>query len=672
MWIENFRTLKNANLNFHANFEFEFEPIKTEEVKHPNGEKEESVKEGKLKIKKFTPNDEFIHKYFPDNQFISLIVGKNGTGKTSILELLNTLKNGTRYIALLDFDKKSKKVIEKYKIENKFFCIFLDNDNKKLFFWGAIIHKENKGKIRFVEFNEISEVKEFTLKLPSKEIYGSERKTDLENTYFSLNDYKIQTHLLAKESKEWWQKPLLGASWGEDFKSNYLKDNESFLKNLFKCKNINIISEILSIDKYTKFPDYFIIKVPYLSLIKGKKPYDFDSFFKEINELQIPKKELIKSSIEKLKILHKIIFEKELEPIVRIKVILFIHAFLEYIDRMIRDYSAWKNFIENEEFERFFKKLETIRGLEKNTEIKDLIKDLYEHYKSIELRVERIVYTSIINESLEKIEQFLSFLKELMEDEEKAEQKETDDKILIWIEIDKYKNDEKFLEKIGKLVDSYLALKLYSFNPIELNFYPAISPGQKSLLSVFADISELLDGDNCSNVEKEENIILLLDEPDVFFHPEWQRLFIYFLTEFLKKKYSNKDFHVIISTHSPFMLSDIPKGNCVFLELDIKENEKGKIQEYKAVVKPKEKVSDTLAQNIYYLLADGFFMEKGIGEYINNCLKQFLSKIGEETLNPEEEKEFRYLIENIGDTVLRNKLLQIVENKNFYKGKLKV
>jgi len=143
------------------------------------------------------------------------------------------------------------------------------------------------------------------------------------------------------------------------------------LLNLFKCKNINAISEILSIDKYIKFPDYFIIKVPYVSLVKDKKSYNFDNFFEEINESQLPKdkKELIKSSIEKLKTLHKIIFEKELEPIVRIKVILFIHAFLEYIDGMMRNYSAWKNFIENEKFERFFKKLETIRELEKNTEI---------------------------------------------------------------------------------------------------------------------------------------------------------------------------------------------------------------------------------------------------------------------------------------------------------------
>jgi len=162
MWIENFRTLKNANLNFHANFEFEFEPIKTQKLKFSNGKEKESVIEGKLRIKKFNPDDEFIYKYFPENQFISLIVGKNGTGKTSTLELLNTLENSTKYVALLDIDKESKEVIEKYKIEDKFFCIFLDKDNNKLFFWGAIIHKEDKSKIRFVEFNEISEVKEFT------------------------------------------------------------------------------------------------------------------------------------------------------------------------------------------------------------------------------------------------------------------------------------------------------------------------------------------------------------------------------------------------------------------------------------------------------------------------------------------------------------------------------
>ena len=123
MWIENFRTLKNANLNFHANFEFEFEPTKTEEIKHPNGKKEESVKEGKLKIKKFKPNDDFIYKYFQnekkDNknqQFISLIVGKNGTGKTSVLDAIAgdyqyTYSEGYSYLKVVKISRNILKTI---------------------------------------------------------------------------------------------------------------------------------------------------------------------------------------------------------------------------------------------------------------------------------------------------------------------------------------------------------------------------------------------------------------------------------------------------------------------------------------------------------------------------------------------------------------------------------
>ncbi len=649
MWIEDFRTLKEINLNFHSNFEFEFEPTNRQKVKLSDGEEKESVVEGKLRIKKFNPDDEFIYKYFPENQFISLIVGKNGTGKTSILELLNTWGNSARYVTSLDIDKESKKIIEKYKRENKFFCIFLDKDNDGLLFWGVIIHKKDKSKIRFVEFGKISEIKEFTLKLPPKEIYSRESKTDLEKTYFSLDDYKVQIHLITKEFKEWWQKPLVGASWGEDFKSNYLKDNESFLRNLFKCKNINIISEILSIDKYTKFPDYFVVGIPYVNLVRDKRPYDFENFLKEIKSSELPKdkKELVKSSVEKLEILHKIISGKELEPIPRIKAILFIHAFLESIDVMIGNYSAWKNFIESKEFEIFFEKLETIRELEKNTEIKDLIKDIYEHYKKIELKIERTIYTSIINESLEKIELFLASLEKLIKDREKVEQREFNGQILIRMEINKFKNDSSFLKKIANLVDRYLALKLYSFNPIGLDFGPPLSSGQKALLSVFADISEVLDGENCSQKDSEENVILLLDEPDVFFHPEWQRLFIYFLTEFFKRKFPEKNFHTIITTHSPFLLSDIPKENCVFLDLEI--TGEGEKQEHKTIVKPKEKISHTLAQNIYYLLADGFFMEKGIGEYVRLKLSETLKE------NNKDYGFYKELISRIGDEIYKKR-----------------
>ncbi|NPA51432.1 MAG: AAA family ATPase [Aquificae bacterium] len=653
MWIEDFRKiLKEVNLNFHSNFEFEFEPIKTQKFELPNGEEKESVIEGKLKIKKFNPDDDFINEYFP-NQFISLIVGKNGTGKSSVLELLEDLEKKDRYIKHISSDIS-------FYFEDRFYCIFFEKENKEFIFWGAKVNKKN-GKTTRIKLNQLSKDDELLLELPPPKVNTQEEKRELKYSFFSLPP-KFRAPLISKEFKKWYQKPL-GNSWGEEFKSNYVKDNHSFLRNLFKCGNINIISGILSIDKYAKFPDYFIITIPYENLMKDGKSYDFRKFLEEIKDPNLPedKKKLIENLIRKLETFHKIIFGKELEPIVRIKVILFIHAFLRYINNMIGVYEGWEDFVESEEFGKLFEKLESIENLEKKYDkTKDLIKDLYEHYKNIKLKIGNVIYTHIINESLKSIESFLLNLEELLKDKDKAKVKDKN-QIYIIMEIDKFKNDSPFLKKVADLVDSYLALKLYEFNPINFDFHPPLSSGQKALLSVFADISEVLDGEDCSQRDNKENVILLLDEPDVYFHPEWQRLFIYFLTEFVKKKYPKKKIHTIIASHSPFMLSDIPKGNCVFLDLYVKEDGNGKVEEYRTIVKPKEEIHNTLAQNIYYLLADGFFMEKGIGEYIRLKLLEMLKKSN---------KDYEFygkLVSQIGDEIYKKRFeiyLEKIQRKN--------
>ena len=55
------------------------------------------------------------------------------------------------------------------------------------------------------------------------------------------------------------------------------------------------------------------------------------------------------------------------------------------------------------------------------------------------------------------------------------------------------------------------------------------------------------------------NLILFLDEPTNSYHPQWQKKFIFDLNEFLKNNFRDFNFHVIITSHSPFILSDLPK-----------------------------------------------------------------------------------------------------------------
>lgn len=147
------------------------------------------------------------------------------------------------------------------------------------------------------------------------------------------------------------------------------------------------------------------------------------------------------------------------------------------------------------------------------------------------------------------------------------------------------------------------------------------------------------------------NLILLLDEPENYMHPEMCRTFIRNLNILLSKRNSNTELQVLISTHSPFMLSDVMASQVIKMDYD--ENGKCVISESK---KP------YYAANIHSIMADGFFLEYTIGEQARifledkfkllqrlTCLNRNLSSSEKEELTM-----IRSLIPNIGDALIRH------------------
>lgn len=63
--------------------------------------------------------------------------------------------------------------------------------------------------------------------------------------------------------------------------------------------------------------------------------------------------------------------------------------------------------------------------------------------------------------------------------------------------------------------------------------------------------------------------MLVLDEIELCFHPEYQRLFVANLLQSLKdnKVTESVNVNVVLTTHSPFVLSDIPQSNILYLEM---------------------------------------------------------------------------------------------------------
>lgn len=191
-----------------------------------------------------------------------------------------------------------------------------------------------------------------------------------------------------------------------------------------------------------------------------------------------------------------------------------------------------------------------------------------------------------------------------------------------------------------KLIEiGYLQIELKDFKNRE---YFSLSQGERKLFTEFLMIFDAI-----KKTDKDD-IFIVLDEPDLTLHPQWQKNYIKELISLLSN-FPTKKFHIIITSHSPFILSDLPKENVIFLE-------KGK-QVYPKI--------ETFGANIHTLLSNGFFMKDGLmGEFAKEKITEILDYLNDKTdLKTIKENQVKPIIEKIGEEFLREKLLRMYDKK---------
>lgn len=255
------------------------------------------------------------------------------------------------------------------------------------------------------------------------------------------------------------------------------------------------------------------------------------------------------------------------------------------------------------------------------------------------------------------------------------------------------KNNETKLLFDQLIFDYKYVLESFPKSPVTislLDFIPnkKLSTGEKAILDFYSSIYDYIDTYKESKHQNYEYFLLLLDEPDLGFHPLWKKKFIEAVSSTLpivfskmtphiydavKKDYikvrENPLIQILFSTHDPLTLSDMPNNSVVYVK---KEKENSRILENDDPQRPQK----TFGANITNLLADSFFVEDGlIGGFAKNKIEETINWINQNKTQKQIDKTklayYKSVIELIDEKIVRLKLAEMLSeiegNNDFQK-----
>ena len=195
------------------------------------------------------------------------------------------------------------------------------------------------------------------------------------------------------------------------------------------------------------------------------------------------------------------------------------------------------------------------------------------------------------------------------------------------------------LDKLKKYYDERGGMKLENLPPAifktEIIFQSdgpdiemsTLSSGEKQLFGVIGAVIYHLQNINSAYTHY-DSVNLILEEIELYFHPEYQRKFGQLLIKQIHgaELHQLQNINITFVTHSPFVLSDIPKCNVLFL----KEG------------KPDYGMQEnTFGANIHSLLKNGFFLPNlPMGEFAYQKINELFRILNENDF----EKNLRILL----------------------------
>ena len=590
MWVKKYKSLENFQVNFDKSYNIEFEY------------KENRIK--KLIIKK---NINKIPKHFYGRNIdsINIIIGKNGTGKSSILEMMTLFDriNGT-YKSYVDYPREFL-IIYKTNNEKEFVLEgYHENDDDKYFEF----LKMPKDSLTFL-------VNYYTFKMTENyEFIGTNNPNNLKDTgilRIKYDEEKInffEKKYSYEEAEQGNYKISTGVSEGNKATIyEYFINKKNIQSELYR--DANIVIEIPELDFY---------------IDKIKNPFEI---IKEIKLFNILKEEKIKDVV------------------------------IKNYSNYLFSYKIWE-IIENKSFQ-----VDEILDIIKSEKIK--LKKIKNTEQILEKLLDEIKEYENVKELSNKIHEILLLLNDVQVSELNFKRKTNI--------LKKYKikgidsRTKKFLEKYDEIVNypwTNKRLYLPEFEKILNITEEGMSDGERVRVNIFSTIHRFL-GEN-GELKNKKYVTLLFDEVEMFLHPEWSRTFLHDLLLELKD-YRDKQFKIIFASHSPFLLSDICSEGVIYLEK----------KERKTILKEIE--IKNFGANIIDLFKNTMFLKSTFGEFATEKIKWVVDEIDNKNYSDiKNNPEINYIIEEIGEKLISNKLKSMIESKlenkdnakEYYKNKI--
>ena len=186
-------------------------------------------------------------------------------------------------------------------------------------------------------------------------------------------------------------------------------------------------------------------------------------------------------------------------------------------------------------------------------------------------------------------------------------------------------------------------------------FFPRLSSGEMSFLSMWGRLYEFVRERESGH--SKYDVMVFLDESETALHPSWQRKLVWYTIWFFEHFAPHARAHLIFASHSPILLSDIPKSNVHFMFGDSRKKSRQQ--------KELARLADTFAANVFDLYRLSFFMNEGtVGKFasmkVNGMLRKVSSRkeLFNDQYTPVADKDLEQVVKLIGDPFIRRYLIR--------------